>query len=297
MHVAIIGTGLIGCSLGMALRQSGHYVSATDVHEQYLYRAWEKGAVDRLATPDQVMEHADLVVLCIPVDAIVGMLPEILEKMPDGAILWDMGSTKEVICKIADAQPRRADFVALHPMAGVEQPGPEAASGDMFRHARAIICNAGQSSDAALKTSKMILDDLQMKIMYMDAAEHDRQLALVSHLPQFLAYVLSSMDDFEKKENNNWTQLGGGGLKSSVRLGKSDADMWLPVFSQNKSNLLHYIDRYLYHLQAMKNMIVSNEQACLKNTIAKANENYDKLYDLEHPLVRKILAPSGTSDM
>ncbi|MFN2394998.1 MAG: prephenate dehydrogenase/arogenate dehydrogenase family protein [Bacteroidales bacterium] len=277
MHVTAIGTGLIGCSLGLVLRKAGHFVTGVDKNEKHLQEALDRGALDATRNLEDALSETDLVVLCIPVDAIVSLLPKLLDSIPSHTTVMDMGSTKLDICNVADNHHRRENFVAVHPMAGVEHSGPGAAHVDMFLHARVLICNPQNSSTEALNKVLGILQELKMKVIFMDAQDHDRQLALVSHLPQFMAYALSSMEEFDQDTHKNWTELGGGGLQSSIRLGKSDANMWMPVFQQNKENLLQFLDSYLHQLTEMKKMIENNHNDDLNELIQKANANYEKL--------------------
>lgn len=277
MHVTIIGTGLMGCSLGLALKKNGHFVCGADGNENHLQQALQRGAIDIAQPLEKAIAETDLIVLCVPVDAIADLLPRVMDKMPEKATLMDMGSAKHEICTLANRHPRRNDFVAVHPMAGVEHSGPQAAHVDLFLHARVIICDAQQSSSDALNKVLGLLQELKMKVIFMDADDHDRQLALVSHLPQFIAYALASLDDFDKEANKSWTELGGGGLQSSIRLGKSDASMWIPIFMQNKDYLLQYLDNYIYQLSSLKNMLEMDQTEQLQQSILTANANYERL--------------------
>ncbi|MFN3555903.1 MAG: prephenate dehydrogenase [Bacteroidales bacterium] len=277
MQVTIIGTGLMGCSLGLALKKAGHFVCGADTNDQHLLEAMQKGALDSAEPLETAISDSDLVVLCVPVDIIAALLPNILDQIPADTIVMDMGSTKLDICTRVSSHARRQDFVAVHPMAGVEHSGPGAAHVDLFLGARVIICDAQQSSSAALNKVLGVLQELKMKVIFMDSDEHDRQLALVSHLPQFIAYALASLDDFDKDANKSWTELGGGGLQSSIRLGKSDADMWMPIFQQNKDYLLQYVDNYINQLSLLKNMLEKEQFQLLKQCISKANQNYERL--------------------
>ena len=294
MHVTIIGTGLMGCSLGLALRKSGHFVCGVDVNESHLAEALKMGALDQTDSLENAISKTDLIVLCVPVDVIARLLPFVLDNMAEQATVMDMGSTKLTMCTLASAHPRRKDFVAVHPMAGVEHSGPQAAHVDMFMHARVIICDAQQSSSQSLNKVLGLLQELKMKAIFMDADEHDRQLALVSHLPQFIAYALASLSDFDKENNKSWTELGGGGLQSSIRLGKSDAQMWMPIFSQNKNYLLQYVDNYIGQLQQMKQMLEDDGAPQMDSLIQTANANYEKLNyknNTPRPLVPNQGAP------
>jgi prephenate dehydrogenase len=278
MQVTIIGTGLIGCSLGMALKKSGHHITGVDHNIDHLEKALLVGGIDEAQSLEDGLAGAQLVVLCVPVDAACTLLPIILDQINDQAVVMDMGSTKEAICRVADNHSKREKFVAVHPMAGVEHSGPLAAHVDLFDQARVIICNAHHSSIQSLNVVLEILQQIRMNVIFMHAEEHDRQLALVSHLPQFIAYALASLSDFSNEHNKQWVQLGGGGLQSSIRLGKSDASMWIPIFEQNKENLLGCIDRYIEKLQQMKDLVNGNDRNGMNTLIHSANVSYEKLY-------------------
>lgn len=284
MHITIIGTGLIGCSMGMALKKQGHQVSGVDKSQKNIDDALFMGGIDDAMPLEVAIPKTDLAILCVPVDAVIDLLIPVLDLLPDHAVVMDMGSTKADICKKAEEHPRRDRFVAVHPMAGVEHSGPLAAHVDLFLHARMIICDPQRSSTTALNVVLGIVQELKMKAIFMDSHDHDRQLALVSHLPQFIAYALSALEDFSKEDNKDWVELGGGGLQSSIRLGKSDAEMWMPIFRQNRTNLMEYIDGYVAKLLEMKKLVVSNNTDELNKLIKTANKNYEKLnYRNNHP--------------
>lgn len=277
MHVTIIGVGLIGCSLGLALRKNGHHVCGVDKNSKHLEEAKKIGGIDNYKNISNALSNTDLVVLCLPVDAILKTLPKVLDKISGKTTVMDMGSTKFDICQRVDKHKRRANFVAAHPLAGVEHSGPKAAHVDLYLNARVLICDVQKSSSWALSVVTRVFQELKMKTVFMDSDEHDQQLALVSHLPQFMAYALASLEDFDKDINKNWVELGGGGLQSSIRLGKSDAGMWMPIFEQNKAYLLQCVDNYMNKMNDMKNMIENNRLDDLRELIKTANNNYEKL--------------------
>ncbi len=277
MKITIIGTGLIGCSLGMVLKKGGHHITGVDSNAIHLEQALNMGGIDESNSLEDALTTTDLAVLCVPVDVAKDLVLKVLDKLPAHAVVMDMGSTKAAICSLADMHIRREQFVAVHPMAGVEHSGPLAAHVDLFQQARVIICDNQKSSTTALNVVLSILQEIRMRVIFMDSIEHDRQLALVSHLPQFIAYALASLEDFSNEDNKDWVQLGGGGLQSSIRLGKSDAAMWIPVFDQNKDHLLDCIDRYILQLQQMKDMVVNKDRNKMEELIKTANVNYEKL--------------------
>jgi prephenate dehydrogenase len=294
MQVTIIGTGLIGCSLGLALKKSGHHITGVDNNPSHLEKALFMGGIDEISSLDDALITAQLVVMCVPVDVVIQLLVPILNKLNEDAVVMDMGSTKGEICRLADSHASRNQFVAVHPMAGVEHSGPLAAHIDLFHQARVIICDAQKSSTTALNVVLGVLQEIRMKVIFMDSSEHDRQLALVSHLPQFIAYALASLESFSDENNKDWVQLGGGGLQSSIRLGKSDAAMWIPVFDQNKEHLLDCIDKYVNQLKHIKELVLQNKRSEMEELIKTANHNYEKLYyrnNTPRPLVPDKGAP------
>ncbi len=278
MKITIIGTGLMGSSLGLALKKSGHFITGVDSEPLHLEQAQSIGAIDRSLPLQMALADAQLVVLCVPVDVTIELLAEVMDSVSEGTTVMDMGSTKLEICKSVGHHSRRSNFVAVHPMAGVEHSGPLAAHVDLYLNAKVIICEPQKSSSHALNMVLTVLQELKMKVIFMDSAQHDRQLALVSHLPQVMAYALASLEDFDSESNRQWVELGGGGLQSSIRLGKSSAKMWMPVFQQNKEHISNYIDSYIDRLKAMKQMIEANDTQNMEESIKIANANYEKLY-------------------
>lgn len=294
MNVTIIGTGLMGCSLGLALKKTGHFISGVDHNPTHLEQAMNIGAIDRAIPMHDALADAELVALCLPVDATVELLPEIMDLIRENATVMDMGSTKLDICQSIKGHARRSNFVPVHPMAGVEHSGPLAAHVDLYQNAKVIICEPQKSTYQSLNIVLGILQELKMRVIFMDTEDHDRQLALVSHLPQIMAYALASLEDFDLEANKQWVDLGGGGLQSSIRLGKSDANMWVPVFQQNKKNLLQCIDNYIAHLNSFREMIRDDKKDTLSENIHVANTNYEKLNYRQNKIKKSVELQQGS---
>jgi len=294
MNITIIGTGLMGCSLGLALKKGGHIITGVDHNPLHLEQAESIGAIDKARELNDALADAELVVIGVPVDATVRILPQVLDSMPENATVMDLGSTKLEICNSLKNHPRRGIFVPVHPMAGVEHSGPLAAHVDLYINAKVIICEPQKSSYQSLNVVLGILQELKMRAIFMDTEDHDRQLALVSHLPQIMAYALASMGDFDLAANKQWVELGGGGLQSSIRLGKSDANMWMPIFQQNKNNILEYIDNYLNQLTALRKLIVEDDHVALSENIARANHNYEKLNYRQNKIKKSVEMQQGS---
>jgi prephenate dehydrogenase len=277
MNIAIIGTGLIGGSIALAIRGFNTHILGVDKDDKNTKKALELGIIQEISSLNNALLHAELIILAIPVDAARKLLPNILDSMQENAVVIDMGSTKVGICNNVRNHPKRAQFVASHPMAGTENSGPESAFADLFKGKKTIICEPELSSEFALKQAQTLYGILGMTILYMSAEEHDKHIAYVSHLTHVIAYALSlTVQEIEKDEKTIF-EMAGSGFGSTVRIAKSSTDMWTPIFQQNATYLIDSIDKYIDVLHRFKENIATN--------------NYDELYGLikEANKIRTVL--------
>ena len=184
MIVGIIGLGLIGGSLAISLKERGFAskIIGVDKNEEHCKTAIQLGFADETCKLDEVLIKANLVILAVPVDAARKILPTLLDNLNGKQVVIDMGSTKEGICKIADSHPNRKNFVASHPIAGTENAGPSAAFDGLYDNKITIICDEHKSDVSAVKLCKELYSTLKMKVLSMNAEEHDRHIA---YLHQF----------------------------------------------------------------------------------------------------------------
>ena len=167
--------------------------------------------------------------------------------------------------------PKRKNYVASHPMAGTEFNGPWAAIPNLFAGRAGIICNAEDSDYKAVELVRSMYDALNMRIIYMRAAHHDVHTAYVSHISHVISFALAlTVLDKEKNEKNIF-DLASGGFSSTARLSKSNADMWAPIFLQNKDNVLSVLDAYMDKLQQFKVAMQNNDEDALRHLIEDAN--------------------------
>ena len=278
MRVSIIGLGLIGGSIAIALRENSFAVniSGVDRNPAHSKIALELNLVDNIISLDEAIVNSDLIIVAIPVDATAGILPGILDKIKD-AVVMDVGSAKEVICKAINDHPNRKNFVATHPMWGTEFSGPFAAVKGAFRNKAAVICNVKQSDTKAVSVVESIYHLLGMHIIYMDAAAHDIHTAYISHVSHITSFALANTVLEKEKEDKTIFELASGGFESTVRLAKSNPEMWLPIFKQNKDNVLDVLNEHITQLKKFK--------ACLEK------ENFQYLAELmEHAnTIKRIL--------
>jgi len=274
MKVTIIGLGLIGGSMAIALRKTGlaSELFGIDLDPENAKKALELGLVDKILPEDEALSKADLVILAIPVNATCAFLPSVLDAVNKNATVIDLGSTKNLICKSVTTHPKRNQFVASHPIAGTEYSGPEAAFFGLFQDKTNIICEKEKSSDASLAVARKVFDALCMNTIFMDSVEHDKHVAYVSHLSHVSSFLLGqTVLDIEKDEKNIF-DLAGSGFASTVRLAKSSPDMWAPIFEQNAEYLGQALTEYIMHLQRFQYHLMKREGKELHKIMTKANE-------------------------
>jgi prephenate dehydrogenase len=274
MKVTVIGLGLIGGSMAIALRKSGiaSELNGIDLNPENANKALELGLVDKILPEHEALSKADLVILAIPVNATCAFLPAVLDAVSKSTTVIDLGSTKNLICKSVVSHPKRSQFVASHPIAGTEYSGPEAAFFGLFQGKTNIICEQEKSSDSSLAIAKKVFDVLGMNTIFMDPVEHDKHVAYVSHLSHVSSFLLGqTVLDIEKDEKNIF-DLAGSGFASTVRLAKSSPDMWAPIFEQNAEYLSQALTEYIMHLQRFQYHLMKREGKELHKIMTKAND-------------------------
>lgn len=270
--VTIIGTGLIGGSLGLILKDKGlaKHVIAVDNKPENQQRALERGIADEVLPLKEAIDKSDLVVLAVPVDALHVLLPAVLDQVNEQVVM-DMGSTKEsVIAAVAD-HPKRKRYVATHPMWGTEFSGPEAAVKTAFINKAAVICDAENTDKDALDLVKDIYKSIGMHLIYMDAAAHDLHAAYVSHISHITSFALANTVLEKEKEEDTIFELASGGFESTVRLAKSNSAMWVPIFKQNRENVLDVLNEHISQLRKFKSCLEKENYEYLQELIESAN--------------------------
>ncbi|RLD89312.1 MAG: prephenate dehydrogenase [Bacteroidetes bacterium] len=274
MTITIIGIGLVGGSMALDLKNRGfaHKIIGVDNNLNHQNVALLSKIVDEVDSLESAVHKADLIIIATPIDAIQKLLPKILDLTTGSSkVVTDAGSTKAGICRLVENHPNREHYVASHPMAGTEYSGPMAAVSRLFDYKNAIICDKEKSSKPALRLVKKMYDTLNMKLIYMNSKQHDVSAAYVSHMSHISSFVLS-LAVLEKEQNEKRIlNLASGGFASTVRLAKSSAEMWVPVFEQNSTYILEVIETYMDKLQAFKTAIENNDDEKLKNLITQAN--------------------------
>jgi prephenate dehydrogenase len=279
MKIGIIGLGLMGGSLALALKKKYKdekkvEVLGVDHNDQHCLEALELKIADKIVDDIKELHSVDLIVLTVPVNAIIALMPELIGVSKDTTII-DFGSTKAKIVEAIPPQIRK-NFVAAHPMAGTEKFGPSAAYRKLYRGKVVVLCNTEDNDPKHLKAAKTIFRDIGMKIMYMDAKEHDRHAAFISHMPHAVSFSLANAV-MNQQNPKDIIAMAGGGFKDMSRIAKSSPNMWLDVFKQNKENLLDAIECFSDELEKVKQDIKNEDWDSVKSWILSANKLHNIL--------------------
>lgn len=242
-----------------------------DASEDHLAKALEAGFIDEAVTLPELIRRSDLIIITAPVDSVVEMLPSILDGINEQQVVMDIGSTKEQIIAAIANHPRRGRFVATHPMWGTEYSGPENAVKGAFKGRVTVICDKENSDPDALQLVESLYDHAGMQKVYMGAAEHDLHAAYVSHISHIASYALALTVLEKEREEDRIFQLAGGGFESTVRLAKSNPAMWIPIFMQNRENVLDVLNEHISQLRKFKSCLEKENYGYLQELITGAN--------------------------
>lgn len=272
MRISIIGLGLIGGSMAIDLKKRGfaHHIIGVELNNLHAHTALNIGLVDEIDTLENAINNSVLVILAIPANETIRMLPQILDLVKNQIVI-DTCSIKGNICERIKYHSNRGCYVATHPMAGTENSGPWAAQSGLYDGKAVIFCDTEESKPQALNMVRKMYDFLNMRPLFMNAFNHDVHAAYISHISHISSFALAlTVLDKEKNEKNIF-DLASGGFDSTVRLAKSDANMWTPIFQHNANNVIAVLDTYIEKLNHFKEAIENNNSIQLTNLIQKAN--------------------------
>jgi prephenate dehydrogenase len=272
MKITIIGLGLIGGSLAIALRESGFATELTGVeaHPENAARALKLGLVDKIASFTEGSISADIIIVATPVNALVNLLPKVLD-LVDNQIVMEVGSTKKPIVEAVRTHPKRAQFIATHPMAGTEFSGPDAAISELFTGKACVLCDVEDSNAAAHEAAKDLFSALKMRIVYLDSDSHDVHTAYVSHISHISSFALALTVLEKERDENQIFELASGGFESTVRLAKSNPETWIPIFEQNRDNVLDVLDEHISVLSQFRSLLIKRNFEDFHAMIERAN--------------------------
>jgi prephenate dehydrogenase len=273
MTVAIIGVGLIGGSMALALKESGfaQKVIGVENNAAHAKKAVELGLVDEVLDLPAAVAASDAVIIAIPVNAMETVVPQVLD-LVDNQIVLEAGSTKSKIIELVRNHPKRKNLVATHPMWGTEYSGPEAAVHGAFKNKAVVICNKEESSAEAIKFAEKFYKMLGMHLVYMNAVAHDVHAAYVSHVSHITSFALANTVLEKEREESAIFELASAGFESTVRLAKSNPDMWVPIFQQNRENVLDVLNEHISQLRKFKACLEKENYEYLNELIQNANK-------------------------
>jgi len=273
MTVAIIGIGLIGGSLAITLKENGFAdtILGVDKSQDNLDKAVRRRLIDDDCSLEEAIQRAQLIVVATPVSALVQLLPAVLDKTRGDQVVMDVGSTKQLLLEQLKHHPNRNRFVATHPMAGTEYSGPEAAIPNLFDHKYSVLVDPEDSDADAVAMVKKMYQSIPMHLVELDAKAHDVHSAYVSHISHISSFALALTVLAKEKDEERIFELASSGFDSTVRLAKSSADMWTPIFEQNRDNVLDVLDEHIQQLARFRTLLIKKDFQAFYELILESN--------------------------
>jgi len=287
-RVAIIGLGLIGGSIGLAVRENLPDLTTTgwDADGDVRAQAAARGLVDTVGeTPADAVRDADLVILCVPVGAMAAAAQAIAAHITPGTIVSDVGSSKRSVCEALGAALPEAIVIPAHPVAGTENSGPDAGFATLFRQRWCIVTPAEDTPQTAVDALSDFWVGLGATVEVMDARHHDLVLAVTSHIPHLIAYtIVGTASDLEEVTRGEVIKYSAGGFRDFTRIAASNPTMWRDVFLSNRDAVLEVLGRFTEDLSLLQRAI--------------RNGDGDTLFDLfdRTRTIRRSIIDEGQDD-
>ena len=272
-RVAIIGLGLLGGSIGLAVRQHlpGLATVGYDSDPQVRLRAAERGLAQTICDgAAEAVAGADLVILCVPVGAMAEAGREIADALAPGALVSDVGSSKQTVSNaLAQALPGHC-VIPAHPVAGTEDSGPDAGFASLFHHRWCIVTPPEGADPAKVAALVEFWEALGAMVDTMDVAHHDLVLAVTSHIPHLIAYtIVGTASELENVTRSEVIKYSAGGFRDFTRIAASDPTMWRDVFLHNRDAVLEMLDRFLTDLALMREAIRASDGETMFDTFSR----------------------------
>lgn len=273
MTIAIVGIGLIGGSLAISLKETGFatHIIGIDQEQGNLDKAMRRRLIDEALPLDQAIAQSTLIILSTPVNAMLDLLPRILDRIKD-QIVVDVGSTKKELMALVKNHPKRGNYIGTHPMSGTEFSGPESAIPNLFDNRTTVICDREDSAPQALEITQKMYTALNMNLVYLDSEAHDIHCAYVSHISHISSFALALTVLEKEKDSDRIFELASGGFSSTVRLAKSSPNTWIPIFEQNRDNVLDVLDEHINTLARFRSLLIKKDFKHFHQLIEDANQ-------------------------
>lgn len=262
-RVAIIGLGLLGGSIGLAVREYCPAIATTgyDIDPATRKRARERGLTGIVCdNASEAVADADLVILCVPVGAMASAAKEIAGSLKPGAVVSDVGSSKQTVTRDLGAALPGVTVIPAHPVAGTEHSGPDAGFAALFQHRWCIITPPEDAKPELIADLRTFWEELGALVEVMDAEHHDLVLAVTSHIPHLIAYtIVGTASDLEDVRRSEVVKYSAGGFRDFTRIAASDPTMWRDVFLNNREAVMEMLDRFLTDLGLMREAIRASD--------------------------------------
>lgn len=272
--VTIIGTGLIGGSIGLSIKRKKICPKISGVDEfSIIHRALERGIITEGFTSNDLhkaVEDAELIFICIPIEQIMDILPKLQKIVSKGTIICDVGSTKVKIVQHAAKYFTEDDvfFLGTHPMAGSESKGVDAADPYLFENIVWVLTPYQKLPDSYIRKIGNFLETLGAKVLLLSPEFHDKIASAVSHLPQMIAIALTNLIAKFQQENPNFIRLAAGGFRDMTRIASSPYSIWKDICQTNASEIAYFIDEFIVELNQIKQNLLNND---IEQNFEKAN--------------------------
>lgn len=277
-QITILGPGLLGASIGIAMRERGLARSITswsrraETRASCLAQPWCSAVFE---TPEEAVRGSQFVVICTPVETIVPLLERIAPSLESGALVTDVGSTKSRICREAQGVDLKGSFfLGSHPMAGSEQTGMSYAKGDLFEAAACIITPLDSTAKEVTEAISRFWEALGMLVTVTSPERHDEIVAHISHLPHLLA---SALCGYLFEQDPAWKHLAGGGLRDTTRIASGDPTLWRQILLSNREEVIRAIDGFESELHGLKSSLLNEDLNALQHQLERGKTYRDQL--------------------
>ncbi|MCS7164643.1 MAG: prephenate dehydrogenase [Thermodesulfovibrio sp.] len=270
--VSIVGVGLIGGSLALALKEKKltQKIIGYGRNEQRLKEALKLGIIDSYTTSFKDACQAELIVLATPTGIFESIIMDMIKHLKEETIIIDVGSVKKSVIDIFERiLPKGVYFVGTHPIAGSEKTGFENARGDLFKKAKVIITPTENTNKSALERITNLWQKLGAQVEFMSAEHHDKVYALVSHLPHLICFcMVNTVSEMDK----SFINYAGSGFKDATRIAKSSPEVWRDIFLMNDKNILECLEVFIKNIEKIKNMLYKKDSEQIEKFIEKAKK-------------------------
>jgi prephenate dehydrogenase len=276
MRLAVVGTGLIGASAGLAALRAGSDVVGWDEDPSALEVAVERGAVEPTASLADALDEADAALVAVPVASLPSVVREVLATAPPGCTVTDVGSTKGSVCAAAGDDPR---FVGGHPICGAETRGPERASADLFEGATWFLTPLAGTEPERYRTAHTLVGALGARPVAIDPEAHDRLVAVTSHLPHALANVLLNQAGASRVDGHDPLATAGGSLRDMTRIAGANPRIWVDIFLENREALEAALAEHRRRVEQLEAALASGDAGFLARWIGEASGNRRRMLE------------------